>query len=250
MLEVTGVRKRFGENEILKGVDLKVEQGDVIAILGPSGSGKTTLLRCIEYLERADAGQLTIDGRSYDLHRTHKRDILHIRRQMAFVFQNYNLFRNKTALENITETLIYGHQVPRKEAASAAAEALARVGLADRAGFYPSQLSGGQQQRVGIARAFAAKPQVILLDEPTSALDPELIDEVLEVLRQLAAAGTTMVLVTHELTFARDIATKVIFMEGGVVVEQNNAKDFFAHPQQERTRQFLNRLTRDYDYSI
>ncbi len=250
MLEVKGVHKKFGDNEILKGVDLEVEQGDVIAILGPSGSGKTTLLRCIEYLERADAGTLTIDGKTYDLHRTGKKDILDIRRQMAFVFQNYNLFANKTVLENVTEGLVYGRRVSKKEAEERGKRALDKVGLSERYDYYPSQLSGGQQQRVGIARAIVANPVVILLDEPTSALDPELIDEVLGVLRQLAKEGTTMVVVTHELSFARDIATKVIFMDGGVIVEENTAKEFFTRPQEVRTRQFLNRMIRDYDYVI
>lgn len=250
MLEVKGVHKKFGENEILKGVDLEVEQGDVIAILGPSGSGKTTLLRCIEYLEKADAGTLTINGKTYNLHKTGKKDILDIRRQMAFVFQNYNLFTNKTALENVTEGLIYGRKMPKKEAEERGRKALDKVGLSERYDYYPAQLSGGQQQRVGIARAIVANPFVILLDEPTSALDPELIDEVLGVLRQLAREGTTMVVVTHELSFARDIATKVIFMDGGVIVEENTAKEFFTHPQELRTKQFLNRIIRDYDYVI
>ena len=254
MLRAKGIRKNFGSNEILKGVDIEINQGDVIAVLGPSGSGKTTLLRCIECLERADAGTLEIDNETYNLHSVGKKQITKLRSRMSFVYQNYNLFLNKTALQNITEPLIYGKGLKREEAKKIGMQALDKVGLSDRYDFYPSQLSGGQQQRVGIARAFALNPLVILFDEPTSALDPELIDEVLGVMRQLAKEGVTMVVVTHELSFARDIANKVIFMEGGVIVEENNAQDFFTNPVEERTKQFLCRFGREFipesDYMI
>ena len=254
MLRATGIKKSFGKNEILKGVDIEINQGDVIAVLGPSGSGKTTLLRCLECLEKADAGTLTIDEDTYDLAKVDKKQIKKLRRQMSFVYQNYNLFLNKTALENITEPLIYGKGLKREEAKKIGMQALDKVGLSDRYDFYPSQLSGGQQQRVGIARAFALNPLVILFDEPTSALDPELIDEVLGVMKQLAKEGVTMVVVTHELSFAHDIANKVIFMEGGVIVEENTADRFFADPKEERTKQFLCRFGRGFipeaDYLI
>ena len=246
MLKVSGVKKSFGKNEIIKGVDIQIDQGDVIAVLGPSGSGKTTLLRCIEFLEKADEGALTIGGETYDLASASKSTIRKIRRQMAFVYQNYNLFLNKTALQNVVEPLIYGQGISKDEATVIGKKALDKVGLSDRYDFYPSQLSGGQQQRVGIARAFALNPTVILLDEPTSALDPELIDEVLNVLKQLAKEGVTMVVVTHEMSFARDIANKVIFMDGGLIVEQNNSKDFFMNPHEERTKQFLSRYGREF----
>jgi L-cystine transport system ATP-binding protein len=246
MLKAKGIKKSFDSNEILKGVDIEINQGDVIAVLGPSGSGKTTLLRCIECLEKADAGTLDIGGEVYDLNRAGKKEIKKLRSQMSFVYQNYNLFLNKTALQNITEPLIYGKGIKKEEAKEIGMKALDKVGLSERYDFYPSQLSGGQQQRVGIARALAVNPQVILFDEPTSALDPELIDEVLGVMKQLASDGVTMVVVTHELSFAHDVANKVIFMEGGVIVEENTADEFFENPREERTKQFLCRYGRGY----
>ena len=246
MLKAKGIKKSFDNNEILKGVDIEINQGDVIAVLGPSGSGKTTLLRCIECLERADEGALDIGGEVYDLNRVSKKDKKKLRSQMSFVYQNYNLFLNKTALQNITEPLIYGKGIKKDQAKEIGLKALDKVGLLERADFYPSQLSGGQQQRVGIARALAVNPQVILFDEPTSALDPELIDEVLAVMKQLASEGVTMVVVTHELSFAHDVANKVIFMEGGVIVEENTADEFFENPREERTKQFLCRYGKGY----
>ena len=246
MLKAKGIKKSFDNNEILKGVDIEINQGDVIAVLGPSGSGKTTLLRCIECLEKADEGTLDIGGEVYDLNRVSKKDKKKLRSQMSFVYQNYNLFLNKTALQNITEPLIYGKGIKKDQAKEIGLKALDKVGLLERADFYPSQLSGGQQQRVGIARALAVNPQVILFDEPTSALDPELIDEVLAVMKQLASEGVTMVVVTHELSFAHDVASKVIFMEGGVIVEENTADEFFDNPKEERTKQFLCRYGRGY----
>ena len=242
MLSVRNIQKSFGTLEVLKGIDLKVEQGDVVAILGPSGSGKTTLLRCMNFLETADGGELIFDGETYAFGHVHKRDIAKIRQKTAFVFQNYNLFLNKTALQNVTEGLIVGRKMPRAQAMEIGKKALAKVGLADRVDFYPDQLSGGQQQRVAIARAVATDPEIIYFDEPTFALDPELTGEVLSVMRDLAREGMTMLVVTHEMGFARTVSNKVILMEDGKIIEQGSSEDFFEHPKEERTRAFL-RLT-------
>ena len=234
-----GARKVISELPVLRGVDLTVEKGDVVAILGPSGSGKTTLLRCLNFLETADAGQLVFDGESFDLAHASRADIARLRKKTAFVFQNYNLFRNKTALQNVTEGLIVARKLPKEQAEEIGMKMLAKVGLADRADYYPRQLSGGQQQRVAIARALAADPEIIYFDEPTSALDPELTGEVLRVLRELADRKTTMIIVTHEMHFARDVADRILFMDGGVVVEEGPAKQLIDHPREQRTRQFL-----------
>ncbi|SDE20905.1 amino acid ABC transporter ATP-binding protein, PAAT family [Bhargavaea beijingensis] len=251
MLEITGLRKSFGPLEILKGVDLEIGKGDVVVILGPSGSGKTTLLRCINFLERADEGNAQIGGLQVDLRSASKKEVHSVRQKTAFVFQNYNLFNNKTAIENVAEGLITGRKIPKKKARETARKALDKVGLSDKHDAFPSQLSGGQQQRVGIARAVALNPEIILFDEPTSALDPELVGEVLGVMRQIAAEGTTMLVVTHEMQFARDVANKVIFMDGGVVVESGTPDEIFGRPKEERTKQFLRRvLPEEYNYSI
>ena len=234
-----GARKVISEPPVLRGVDLTVEKGDVVAILGPSGSGKTTLLRCLNFLETADAGQLVFDGESFDLAHASRADIARLRKKTAFVFQNYNLFRNKTALQNVTEGLIVARKLPKEQADEIGMKMLAKVGLADRADYYPRQLSGGQQQRVAIARALAADPEIIYFDEPTSALDPELTGEVLRVLRELADRKTTMIIVTHEMHFARDVADRILFMDGGVVVEEGPAKQLIDHPREQRTKQFL-----------
>ncbi len=239
MVEVKGIKKSFGGTEVLKGVDIKVEQGDVVAILGPSGSGKTTLLRCMNFLERAQAGQLVFDGQAYDLHKVTKKEIAAIRRKTAFVFQNYNLFSNKTALQNVTEGLVIARKMPKDQARQTAEQALEKVGLSDRMDYYPSQLSGGQQQRVAIARALAAQPEIIYFDEPTSALDPELTGEVLAVMRQLAEEGMTMLVVTHEMGFAMNVSSQVVFMEDGLVVESAPSKEFFQSPRSQRTQEFL-----------
>ena len=239
LLRVTDIRKSFGALEVLRGVDLSVSQGDVVAILGPSGSGKTTLLRCINFLEKADGGALTFDGEEFQLGHVRKKDIARLRKKTAFVFQSYNLFLNKTALENVTEGLIIARKMPKAQAIEAGKRALDKVGLSDRADHFPSQLSGGQQQRVAIARAMAAEPEIIYFDEPTSALDPELTGEVLSVMRQLADDGMTMLVVTHELGFARTVSSHTIFMENGVVVESGPSREMFAHPRQARTRAFL-----------
>ena len=237
-----GARKVISELPVLRGVDLAVEKGDVVAILGPSGSGKTTLLRCLNFLETADAGQLVFDGESFDLAHAGRADIARLRKKTAFVFQNYNLFRNKTALQNVTEGLIVARKLPKEQAEEIGMKMLAKVGLADRADYYPRQLSGGQQQRVAIARALAADPEIIYFDEPTSALDPELTGEVLSVMRQLAEEGMTMLVVTHEMGFARNVSSKTVFMENGMVVEQASSQQFFASPKEERTRAFLRRI--------
>lgn len=243
MLEVKGIRKNFGNLEVLKGVDLNVEKGDVVAILGPSGSGKTTLLRCINFLETADQGTLIFDGESYDMSWMSRRDIGALRKKTAFVFQSFNLFLNKTALENVTEGLIVARKMQKEQARKMGKRALDKVGMSDRYDHYPHQLSGGQQQRVAIARALAADPEIIFFDEPTSALDPELIGEVLEVMRELAQEGMTMLVVTHEMNFARNVSNKVIFMEQGVVVEEGTSKEFFGNPKEERTKAFLKIVT-------
>jgi cystine transport system ATP-binding protein/L-cystine transport system ATP-binding protein len=242
MLEIQNIQKSFGTLQVLKGVDLKIEKGDVVAILGPSGSGKTTLLRCINFLEQADSGRMIFDGESFDLGRMHKKQIAYLRRKTGFVFQNYNLFRNKTALQNVTEGLIVARRMPKEQAEKIGREMLAKVGLEDRGSAYPHQLSGGQQQRVAIARALATEPEIIYFDEPTSALDPELTGEVLAVMRQLAEEQRTMLVVTHEMGFARNVSSKVIFMENGVVVEAGPTREFFENPKQERTRAFLRRI--------
>ena len=237
MLKIMDVHKSFGPTEVLKGVSINVEKGDVITILGPSGSGKTTLLRCINFLEQADRGMMEFDGERLPLNAVKKKDKIRLRKKTAFVFQNYNLFRNKTALENVTEGLIIGRKMSKAEAISIGTQALDKVGLQARYNAYPHELSGGQQQRVGIARAIATQPEVILFDEPTSALD-----EVLSVMRTLAQEGMTMLIVTHEMTFARQVASRVLLMDEGVIVEENTPELFFGAPQKERTRQFLKTL--------
>jgi len=251
MLEIKDIRKSFGKNEILKGVDLKIDKGDVVVILGPSGSGKTTLLRCINFLEKADSGSALFGETEVNLGSASKKQIYQIRKKIAFVFQNYNLFNNKTALENVTEGLIIGRNVPKNEAIDIGKKALDKVGLSEKYDAYPSELSGGQQQRVGIARAVALNPDIILFDEPTSALDPELVGEVLEVMKNIAKEGTTMLVVTHEMSFAKDVANRVIFMDGGVVVEEGTPQEIFVTPKEERTQKFLKRvLPEDYTFYI
>ena len=243
MLELTGLHKSIGGNEILHGVNLNIRKGEVLAVLGPSGSGKTTLLRCLNFLEKADSGSVTLLGSTLDMHTASRREIADYRKHTAFVFQNFNLFANKTALHNVTEGLIVARKMPKAEAEAIGMKALKRVGLANKADSYPSQLSGGQQQRVAIARAIAAEPDVIMLDEPTSALDPELIGEVLNVIRQLAEDGMTMIIVTHEITFARSVATDILFMDGGRALVQTDTKNFFEKNDNKRVREFLSSLS-------
>lgn len=242
MVEIKHIKKSFGKLEVLKDVSLNVDDGQVVVILGPSGSGKTTLLRCLNFLEYAESGEITIGDSRVELQKTKKKQINSLRKKTGFVFQGYNLFANKTALGNVMEGLVTARKIPKKEAEKIAAEALDWVGLSDRYNYYPSQLSGGQQQRVGIARAIALKPEVILFDEPTSALDPELVGEILDLIKKVAEKGITMIVVTHEMSFAQDVADKVVFMDGGVIVEEGKPEDIFIHPKEERTRQFLSRF--------
>ena len=242
MLEIRDVKKSFDGQTVLDGISLDVEKGDVVAILGPSGSGKTTFLRCLNYLETADSGSMTFDGEKFDLHNAGKKEIARLRRKTAFVFQNYNLFLNKTVLQNVTLGLTSGIGMDKKKAEGIAMDMLEKVGMAEKLKSYPSQLSGGQQQRVAIARAMATNPEIIYFDEPTSALDPELIGEVLAVMRRLAEDGMTMLVVTHEMDFARNVSNKVMFMEGGKVVETAPSKQFFEQPAEERVREFIKRI--------
>lgn len=253
MITVKNVRKKFGENEILKGIDVTINKGEVVAVIGPSGSGKTTFLRCINFLEKADDGVLEIDGeqkKSYHLATSNKKEIREVHQNMGFVFQNFNLFANKTILENVTIGLTVGRKVPKAEAVKLAREALKKVGMEDKESVYPKTLSGGQQQRVAIARAIVLKPDVLLFDEPTSALDPERVGEVLAVIQKLAREGITMVIVTHELNFAHDVADQVIFMDGGVIVEQGAPVDVLDNPQKDRTKQFLRNYKREVEYYL
>ena len=242
LLSVENLRKTFPGTPVLHGIDLKVETGDVVAIIGPSGSGKTTLLRCLNFLEKANGGRVTFAGETFDLAKISRNNVLRIRKRTGFVFQNYNLFLNKTALENITEGLIVGRGIKKELAQAKAHELLARFSLTHRENAYPSELSGGQQQRVAIARALAGDPDIIYFDEPTSALDPELTRDVLSILRELAQQGLTMVVVTHELSFAKGVANKVVFMEAGHVVEAGDAQTIFWNPKELRTKEFLETL--------
>jgi polar amino acid transport system ATP-binding protein len=249
LLEIRGVHKSFGLLEALRGVDLTVRPGEVAAIIGPSGSGKSTLLRAINHLEKVDRGFVSLDGeligysrRGSTLRELTEREILRRRTRIGFVFQNFNLFPHLTVLENVVEAPIHAQGRPRAEAEAEARELLARVGLADRADARPRQLSGGQQQRVAIARALALRPAVVLFDEPTSALDPELVDEVLQVIKELAGTGTTLVVVTHEVAFAREVADTVVFMDEGVVIEQGPPDQVLDRPANPRTKAFLEKV--------
>ena len=252
MIEIQNVRKSFGDREILKGIDMTVPTGSVTVILGPSGSGKTTFLRTLNFLEKADAGQMTLNDITVDLHKASKKEILNIRRHTSMVFQMYNLFSNMTALENVMEGLVTVKQMKQSEARAKAEQCLEAVGMKGFEAYYPVQLSGGQQQRVGIARAIAMDPAVILFDEPTSALEPELVGEVLGAIKNIAREmHVTMIVVTHEIAFAKEVADQVIFMEQGVIVEQGTAKEVISNPREDWTRQFLNRyLVQWEDYVI
>ncbi|MET8534037.1 amino acid ABC transporter ATP-binding protein [Streptomyces sp. NPDC005065] len=249
MVHAEGVRKHFGKVAVLQGIDLTVERGQVCCLLGPSGSGKSTFLRCINHLEKLDGGRLSVDGapvgyrqQGNRLYELKEREIARSRRDIGMVFQRFNLFPHMTAEQNVMEAPMKVAGVARDEARADARRLLDRVGLADRADRYPAQLSGGQQQRVAIARALAMKPKLMLFDEPTSALDPELVGEVLDVMRQLASEGMTMVVVTHEIGFAREVADTAVFMDGGVVVEAGTPRQVLGDPQQERTRAFLSKV--------
>ncbi|MFP3043533.1 amino acid ABC transporter ATP-binding protein [Treponema primitia] len=252
MLEIKNIHKSFAKTKVLQGLDVSVNERDVVALIGPSGSGKTTLLRCINFLERADSGKLSIDGLQVDFSHVKAGEIQNVRQKTAMVFQNYALFLNKNAGENVMEGLLVSKKKSKDEARAIAEEMLEKVGLHGRFDSKPFELSGGQQQRVGIARALALNPKVILFDEPTSALDPEIVNEILEVIRFVAKSGVTMIIVTHEMQFAYDVATKVIFIDNGFLVEEGKPKDIFDKPKEERTKQFLSRfnLGRDSQYYI
>jgi L-cystine transport system ATP-binding protein len=245
MIKLDGIRKAFHHNQVLKGIDLEVKKGEVVVLLGPSGSGKSTLLRCINYLERADRGTIRVGDLEVDTAAVHQAQIAALRRKTTMVFQNYNLFRNKTAIENVMEGLVVVKGLPPREARERSALCLDKVGLSNRIHYFPSQLSGGQQQRVGIARAMAMDPEVILFDEPTSSLDPEVVGGVLDVMKGLARDGMTMIVVTHEMAFAQEVANHVAFMDEGVVVEAGSPRQVFDQTSQERTRLFLQRVRRD-----
>jgi polar amino acid transport system ATP-binding protein len=253
MVEITGVHKFFGEVHVLRGVDLAVPAGSVCVVVGPSGSGKSTLLRCVNQLEEIDAGSIRVDGDlmgyrtlsrsgAPQLYRLHPKQVARQRSRIGMVFQRFHLFPHMTALENVMEAPVQVKGLTKAAAKQRAAELLDRVGLADRAGHYPAQLSGGQQQRVAIARALAMDPELMLFDEPTSALDPELVGEVLAVMQDLAASGMTMMFVTHEIGFAREVGDQLVFMDGGAIVEQGRPTDVLDHPAQARTQEFLSKV--------
>ena len=231
----------FGKNEVLKGINFKIEKGQVISIIGPSGSGKSTFLRSLNFLETASSGTITFGNETFDLSKINKKDINRLRKNTTMVFQNYNLFKNKTALENVIEGLLIVKKINRDEATKIGLKMLEKVGLKDKAEFYPNQLSGGQQQRVGIARAVAMSPEVILLDEPTSALDPELIGEVLKVIKDMVKENMTMIIVTHEMQFAREVSDYIVFMDGGTIIEEGKPEEIFKNSGSERLQNFLRR---------
>ncbi|MBQ2753138.1 MAG: amino acid ABC transporter ATP-binding protein [Firmicutes bacterium] len=241
MIEINNVKKQFRDFKVLRDVSLKVGKSEVVSILGPSGSGKTTFLRCINFLEKADNGILKFDDLTVDMHNATKQQILDVRRRTAMVFQHYNLFANYTVLGNVMLGMTSVQKISKAEAKDKAVAYLEKVGLADKLDSYPIQLSGGQQQRVAIARALALDPEIILLDEPTSALDPELVGEVLEVIRNVVEEDHTMIIVTHEMKFAREVSDNVVFMDGGYIIEQGHPEDIFNNPKEERTAQFLQR---------
>lgn len=240
MIRIEHLYKNFGETEVLKDVNLEINRGDVVAIIGPSGTGKSTLLRCINFLIQPTDGKITVDDITIDAKHYTKSQVMSLRRHLSMVFQNYNLFKNMTALGNVMEALVTVHKKNKKEAREIAVELLRKVGMEERKDYYPSELSGGQQQRVGIARALAVNPSVVLFDEPTSALDPELVGEVLNVIKKLANEGVTMLVVTHEIEFARNIANKIVFMDQGKIAEIGTPNEILTNPTNQRLIQFLN----------
>ncbi len=247
IIELKEIHKKFGNSEVLRGISLQVEQSQVVVVMGPSGSGKSTLLRCITFLEEPDAGTIRVNNLELNAgpNTRERQKLVHsLRKTTGFVFQHFHLFPHKTALENVMEGPLIVRKMPVKAAKEQAEELLRKVGLADKAQHYPALLSGGQQQRVAIARALAMQPKVMLYDEPTSALDPELVREVLQVMKELASEGMTMIVVTHEMGFAREVADRVIFMDGGSIVETGTAREIFESPREQRTRQFLNAIAK------
>jgi L-cystine transport system ATP-binding protein len=250
MLELQNVCKFFNDVAVLKNLDLTVRQGEVLALLGLSGAGKTTLLRCINFLERPDSGKISVGDRTVDCENASKHDILNLRRKTAMVFQNYNLFKNKNAIENVMEGLVIVQKKTRKEARAVAMDMLEKVGLQHRAQAYAHELSGGQQQRVAIARALALQPEVLLLDEPTSALDPNLVDEVLAVIRDIAQTGITMLIVTHEIAFALNVSSRIAFMDGGRILEEGTPGEILRSPREESTWNFLESFRQRFSYQI
>ncbi|MCC0781840.1 amino acid ABC transporter ATP-binding protein [Clostridioides sp. ES-S-0108-01] len=249
MIKVENLHKSFKGTDVLKGINLEINQSEVVAILGPSGTGKSTLLRCLNYLVEPTRGKIIIGDVKVDVEKATKKDIVNLRKHTSMVFQNYNLFKNKTALENVMEALIVVHKKSKQEAREISLKLIDKVGMLDRKDFYPSKLSGGQQQRIGIARAMAVNPNVILFDEPTSALDPELVGEVLSVIKSLAKEGITMLIVTHEINFAKEVADKIIFMDNGVIAEEGTPDEIFSNPKNERTAKFLNIIRKEEVFS-
>lgn len=242
MIKIQNLHKSYNNQPVLQGIDLEINNGEIVVVIGPSGTGKSTFLRCLNYLEAPDKGVITIGDITIDSESATKKQIHELRKNTSMVFQNYNLFKNKTVLENVMEALLVVKRIPKNEAKRISEELLIQVGLIDKVNNYPSQLSGGQQQRVGIARAMALKPEVILFDEPTSALDPEWVGEVLDVIKNLAGKHLTMIIVTHEMSFAKEIADKVVFMDGGKVVECGTPEEIFEKSTSERVNQFLSKF--------
>jgi polar amino acid transport system ATP-binding protein len=252
MIELHNISKRFGDNVVLDNVDLTIHTGDVVGIIGPSGTGKSTLLRCINQLEVPEKGTITMDGTTIDLSKKNKKEILNLRKNTGMVFQRFNLFEKKTALQNVMEGLVIVQKKDKEEARKIAMEELDKVGMSAWANHYPKHLSGGQQQRVAIARALSMKPSLLLMDEPTSALDPELVGEVLETIRKVAQEGFTMLLVSHEMNFVRHVSNRVLFLDGGHIVEDGTPKQVFEYPKNQRTREFLAKmnLMNEPEYTI
>ncbi|WP_220719670.1 amino acid ABC transporter ATP-binding protein [Agarivorans litoreus] len=244
MIKISNLSKSFDGQNVLNGIDLEVKEGEVVAIIGPSGTGKSTFLRCINYLEQPDTGLISVDGLTVDAQSHQQKDVLALRRKLSFVFQNYSLFANLNAEQNIAEALITVWKQPKDKALAEARKILKDIGLADKTKHYPSQLSGGQQQRIGIGRAMATHSQAILFDEPTSALDPEWVGEVLELIKKLAERKQTLIIVTHEMAFAREVADRVVFMSDGTIVEQGSPEQLFNQPKDPRTQQFISRIVK------